>query len=279
MYKGNYHLHTIYSDGKCQFEDHLKSALDKGFNAVGFSDHSPTPHNLNWSHKDHNLYDYLAEIESLKQKYSGSLEIYKGMEIDFYDLYKPEFNYKTKLGLNYILGSVHVLTKTDNKFITVDGREDEFIFGIKKAFQGNYKKAVLNYYNLNLQMIQTLKPDIIGHLDLIKINNKDYKYFSEESDWYLSKVSEVLSLIKEKELILEVNTGGKARGYTKDFYPAIPILKIAKEMGVRITINSDAHHHSHFAAFFGEAYYLIKELGFKSVWELKNGDWQEISLW
>ena len=46
-------------------------------------------------------------------------------------------------------------------------------------------------------MVQDDPPDIVGHLDKIKIQSEDGQLFNEQSDWYQQAVSETLDVIAE----------------------------------------------------------------------------------
>jgi len=41
--KTNLHTHTNFSDGSAEPEVYVKKAIELGFTALGFSDHSPLP--------------------------------------------------------------------------------------------------------------------------------------------------------------------------------------------------------------------------------------------
>ena len=44
----NYHTHTNFSDGNNTAEEVVLSAIEKGFNAIGFSDHGYTDFDLSF---------------------------------------------------------------------------------------------------------------------------------------------------------------------------------------------------------------------------------------
>ena len=43
MIREDFHVHTVFSDGKDTPEDMVLSAIERGMTAIGFSDHSTTP--------------------------------------------------------------------------------------------------------------------------------------------------------------------------------------------------------------------------------------------
>ena len=55
-------------------------------------------------------------------------------------------------------------------------------------------------------MLETQKPDIIGHLDLIRKYNLNKEYFTENEDWYINKIYEVIDIIEKSGCIVEINT-------------------------------------------------------------------------
>jgi hypothetical protein len=48
------------------------------------------------------------------------------------------------------------------------------------------------------------KPEIIGHVDIIKKNNINSKYFNEKDNWYLDIVDNYLKEIKKIGCVVEV---------------------------------------------------------------------------
>jgi hypothetical protein len=65
------------------------------------------------------------------------------------------------------------------------------------------------------------------------MHNRD-RYFTENEKWYRDLVLETLTLIKEKDLIVEVNTRGIYKKRSTDFYPATWLLPIMKDMNVPV---------------------------------------------
>lgn len=85
MQLSNYHSHCDFCDGRSRPEDFIKFALSHEFRAYGFSSHSPLPFETFWNMSRSDMDEYLQEINRLKAKYDGEIEIYAGLEIDFLD--------------------------------------------------------------------------------------------------------------------------------------------------------------------------------------------------
>ena len=80
----DYHTHTTYSDGKDTPEEMVLSAIEKGLNEMGFSDHSYTFFDESYCIKKDRIAEYKSEIARLKAKYSDKIKILCGIEQDFY---------------------------------------------------------------------------------------------------------------------------------------------------------------------------------------------------
>jgi histidinol-phosphatase (PHP family) len=125
-------------------------------------------------------------------------------------------------------------------------------------------------------MITDEKPDIIGHLDKIKMYNRD-RYFLETDDWYISLVDETLDLAKKSGCVIEVNTRGIYKKRSDTFFPGPEILKKIKALKIPITLSSDAHKPSELSLYFPEAKKILKELGFKALVMKNKHGWEEVS--
>jgi histidinol-phosphatase (PHP family) len=79
----NHHTHSIFSDGSSQPEEYIVTAIEKGFNLLGFTEHSPLPFDNPFSFKAEKREEYTILMNTLKHKYSSQIAVYSGMEIDY----------------------------------------------------------------------------------------------------------------------------------------------------------------------------------------------------
>jgi histidinol-phosphatase (PHP family) len=122
-------------------------------------------------------------------------------------------------------------------------------------------------------MVLTQKPDIVGHLDKIKMHNKG-RYFNEDEAWYKDLWMETLEIIRQSGLVIEVNTRGIYKGRCPDLYPGEEILREIKKMGLPITLSSDAHHPSEINGQYSQAIKDLKKIGFEELWYFSYDGWK-----
>lgn len=260
----NFHTHTKYCDGKDIPEQYIISAIEKGLSALGFSGHAPVPFESWWNMTDENFKIYLDEIKNLKQKYSSEIEIYSGAEVDFIKGVQSLNNFK-KIKLDYIIGSIHFLYPENAEqpwdFIISPSAFKE---GLEKYFNNNIY-SLIDYYFEQMNLMAEEKPDIIAHFDQVNKFNRGDVYFSENHSRYLKKAYESLELIAEKNIIIEINTRGKLKGLTENFYPSDKLLKYCKEKKIPIILSADAHKPSEVDSNLKEAFQTAKQIGFEEL--------------
>jgi histidinol-phosphatase (PHP family) len=283
MYKSlafNYHGHTRFSDGKADFSDFIDEALQQGFKAIGFSDHTPVPFTSSWNMQSNKIEEYLSNLSSLKKLYEGKIQIYAGLEVDYFGPYHERIISMASIDrLDYFIGSIHYLGFLDEAHPwCIDTSYDEFEQGFKKIFNNNGRLLYTKYYEALLQMIERWKPTIIGHMDKIKMYNHLQTFFDEHEQSYRSMVIEVLDLIKKYDLFVELNMRGFYKHPQKFIYPSEWVLKEVNRRGIRLVVSSDCHQPSELSAGFPEALEMIKSVGFGSVWCLYDNCWQEIAI-
>lgn len=272
MQQFNLHTHSIFSDGKSSPEEVVLEAINQGLKVLGFSDHSPVPFENSFAIKNDNVQNYISTIKSLKEKYKDQIDIYCSMEMDFIPGIVKDFKKTQKeLGLDYMIGSVHLVGNDVDRLWFIDGSKVEtYDEGLFNYYGGDIKKGVKTFFYQYNEMIETEEFDIVGHFDKIKMHNRD-RYFLEEDKWYRDLLMETLTLIKEKSLIVEINTRGIYKKRSSDFYPSTWILPIMREMNVPVVISSDAHHPSELTLCFKEAEEALKAVGYKETMCFKNG--------
>jgi histidinol-phosphatase (PHP family) len=284
--KFNLHTHTRFSDGSSDPEDYVKEAIKQGFDTLGFSDHSPVPFENTFAIGDADFDSYIQAILQLKNTYSfmsasPGLRILLSLEIDYIPgVTLPFHHYRKNHHFDYLIGSVHLVkNEASEKLWFIDG-PDISIYdnGLKEIFSGDSKKAVSCYYRQLQDMIVTQKPDIIGHMDKIKMYNRD-RYFSEKDAWYVTLVEETLEMAAKAGCVIEVNTRGIYKKRSETLFPGPEILKKIHLMNIPVTITSDAHKPHELSLYFEEARNILIYLGFRATVLKTSTGWKEIPLY
>ncbi len=271
----NFHTHSAFDDGKVALEEYIKEALKQDVAILGFSSHNPLPFSVDWVLKKEDYKKYCKNVRELSEKYKDKIRILLGLEMDFLSNLDSFYRDGIDLSaLDFLIGSIHFVNFFgDNKGWAIDESQEDFEEGLDEIYSGNIKKVVEDYYKLIRNMLKLENPDIVAHLDLIKMNNKDEKYFSEEEKWYREAVLDTLKAVAKSSSILEVNTGGIARGKTDSLYPSNWILEESYNMRIPITLSSDAHRPEQITAKFREAALLLNAIGYKEVYIPHKKTW------
>lgn len=272
----NYHSHCKFCDGTDQPYVYAEAAVDAGLVAYGFSSHAPTPFQNPWAMDVDNLRSYVREIKQLRDAWKNHIQIYCGLEVDYVPgVMGPKSLFIRNAELDYTIGSIHFVDAfKDGRSWEIDGTSKLFEEGLDAIFNGNVKQAVSRYFELTRQMVLEECPDIIGHIDKIKMQNTGNKYFSESEEWYKDEVIVTLDLIQHSKAIVEVNTRGIYKKKTTETYPSEWMLKEILKRNIPVTISSDAHHPSEITSEFEFAADLLKSIGFEYVYNLFDGKWR-----
>lgn len=280
MINYNLHQHSIFSDGKEVPEKYVEQAIKKGFSAMGFSEHSPLPFPNPFSLKEEQVEEYIKQTDLLKAKYQDDISIYRALEMDYIPGMSEDFGYwRKRCKTDYLIGSVHLVKPpgTDELWFT-DGPDYKiYDQGIEQFFEGDIRKAVKAFFNQTNLMISSQEFDIIGHFDKIKMHNKN-RYFTEEEKWYRDLIDETVELIKEKGLIVEINTRGLYKKRSDSLFPDGYALERVKELNIPIIISSDAHQPGELNSLFSETRQKIKSMGFRKLMYFNQGIWDTIPI-
>ena len=276
----NLHTHTTFSDGKAKARDFVMESIRQRFFSLGFSEHSPLPFENNFSIPEKDMGDYCLEIHGLREEFKNSLEIFCALEFDYIPgISKPFYVYMDEYRLDYSIGSVHLVANEENdKLWFIDGPKVEtYDKGLYSIFNGNIMKAVESYFHQICMMIEEEKPDVIGHLDKIKMHNQS-RYFSEDEEWYRNLITKTLNLIADGGLIMEVNTRGIYKKRCDSLFPGIRVLAEALQKGIPITLTSDAHEPEEISSYFPEALQILYTMGFRKLKAFGKQGWYDVEI-
>lgn len=273
----NYHSHCLYCDGKAPIEAFVKSAIMAGFTAYGVSSHAPLPFQTCWNLDRNKVSDYLEELERLKRKYAGQIELYTGMEIDYLDEgHNPSVDYFQRLPLDYRIGSVHLIRTDKGEIIDTDTGCEHFALLLEQYFAGDLRRMVGRYYESSMRMVDAGGFDFVGHADKIFYNAEYCEPGVTRQSWYQALREELFARIAEKGLMMEINT--KAFEKKGCFFPDRTSFGLIHRLGIPVMVNSDAHYPERINLGRREALEALKAEGFTSVCELHGGEWTETSI-
>lgn len=275
----SFHTHSYFCDGKLAPEAYILAAIENKMNAIGFASHAPINNTIPWAMKEQVVADYVAEIERLKQKYQQQITVYLAMEIDYIPGVTKPFDYwRNTCGLDYTIGSVHLVKANKaTDFWFLDGPDTNYSNGLERLFGGDIRRAVTAYYHQVMEMVTTQKPNVIGHIDKVKMNNKG-RYFSESDKWYINLVEETLEVVAQSGAIIEVNTRGLYKKKSPKLFPDDYFLQRCCQLNIPLTISSDAHHPSELLLNFDTALQRIKHLGVAQIFYFENGNWKHYAV-
>lgn len=245
------HVHTTYCDGQNSPEEMVISAIDKGLECIGFSGHSYTFFDTRYCIKKEKIADYISEINALKEKYKDKIRILCGIEQDFYSA-EPVDKY------DYLIGSVHYL-KINDRYAEIDGDAPTFVKTAETYFNNDYYALAQKYFKTVETMAETLRPDIIGHLDLVSKYNKNSILFDEADERYVKAKMSAVNKILELNIPVEINVGAISRGYKDTPYPGIDTIRYIAENGGKLIFSGDTHSTDTLCFEFEKWYKILKE--------------------
>ncbi len=257
-----------------------QAAFDAGYDILGFSSHAPLPFHTGWNLPATKAEAYRAEIRRLQTEWrSKGLEILLGLEIDWIEgQSSPADRRFDSLNLDFKIGSTHFVKPGAGDAFAVDEPEEAFLGHLESEAGGDYRVVYRHYYRNLAAMMAEGGFDILGHFDLVRKNNRNGAHFDEGGPDYLSAAMEAVELVRGRDYVVEINTGGMARGKTSTPYPSLALLRRMREMGARVTLCDDAHAPSHLGKHWSDAVALAQAAGYRSVAVLSGGIWSERDL-
>ncbi len=238
------HSTEFCTHAKDQLEDIIQEYIRQEFDWFCITEHIPPPttnliypdekiQNLTCEKMYQRFQKYFQTAREYQKKYADQIKIYVGFEIEFYTNWENWINkLKTKFKPDVIVGSVHHI---DN--IPLDYDLNYYNQIIKQ--QGNIENVYLKYFDHQYELIQKIKPEIVGHFDLIRIFDPEYKIrWQNNKIW--DKIERNLQLIKEYDLIMDYNLRALYKGADEP-YISKKILERASELKIRVMPGDDSH--------------------------------------
>lgn len=229
----NYHTHSRYCDGNDSLEELVCEAIAYGCPEIGFSGHSYTFFDESYCMSKEGTCAYQREVDTLRKKYAHKIHILLGTEQDY-------FSQESTDAYDYVIGSVHYVHK-DGKYLPVDESKELQVEAVDCHYNGDFYAFIEDYYLCVADIYKQTHCDIVGHFDLITKFNDNETLFKTSHPRYLAAVQHALDALLDTPAFFEINTGGMARGYKKQAYPAFDIVDWLIKHNKKLIFSSDCH--------------------------------------
>lgn len=202
---------------------------------------------------------YMKECRRLQQKYSSEIKIFAAMEIETYSGYEQFVPLLLKrFQPDYIVGSVHFVD--DMGFDYSKQQYDKTVAAV-----GGIVPLYCKYFDLQFDMIKRLKPSVVGHFDLIRIFDPDYKERILLPE-IMDRIKRNLQRIADLDLIMDFNLRSVLKGADEPYITRV-ILEMALKLGISVVPGDDSHGLSSVGANMEQWLPLLEELGCNTNWK------------
>lgn len=274
-------LHGGHSGAYCDhasgtLEETLDAAVAAGYRTFGVSEHAPRMGDhllyeeeraMGWdvARLEANFEAYVRDLADVVPAYEDRLEVLRGFECEVV----PAEGYRDiMLGLRerfdfeYMIGSIHHIDE-----IIIDGPPELFAKAVEA--KGGVEALALAYYRTLAEMIEALRPEVVGHFDLIRRNAPSRE--AVETPAIREAAVEALEAASANGCILDLNTAGYRKGLGGP-YPAPWLVNRAQEMGLGFCFGDDSHAPDQVGAGIEEARKYLLELGVEHITTLTRED-------
>jgi histidinol-phosphatase (PHP family) len=253
----DYHVHTPLCRHAEGWPVEMAARAEAlGLAELGFADHNPMPAPFDdWRMLREELPQYLEQVEVARRRFPN-LPIRLGLEMDFLDRCEAWWEeLRGAAAWDFWIGSVHYLAdgmEVDNpKYLSRYRESDPAV--VWAAYWERYERCIRSGWF-----------DFVAHPDLPKkfgfFPGGDLRRFYEPA----------IQALVDTGLAYEINTAG-LRKDCRELYPARQFAVLAREAGVPVLVNSDAHAVAELGAGYAEALALLREVGYTEVVRFEAG--------
>ena len=243
-------LHGGHSGAFCEhasatLRETLEAAVAAQFRTYGVTEHAPRyeERHLYASERakgyttdrlERDFEEYAAESRRLQREFSDRLRVLRGFETEVV----PSATYADRVrslrerhGFDYIVGSVHHVNA-----ISID--ESAAVCRDAVESCGGFEPFAEAYYGAVERMIEDLRPEVVGHMDLLKRHAP--KGIDLATPRIRRAASRALEAARARRCILDLNTAAWRKGLPEP-YPAPWLVESARALGVPFCFGDDSH--------------------------------------
>jgi histidinol-phosphatase (PHP family) len=260
---------------KGQLAQVVDRAIEAGFTQYGLSEHVPRFRSEDLFPGEEDLKpddlvrifgDYVSHARAERERVAGRLDLLVGFETERLppgDWVTRMRELRASVQPDYIVGSVH----------DVDGEVIDFsperTLAAAEAV-GGVEELQKRYFAALADLVEQLRPEVVGHIDLIRKFDGAAPQFSAAVQ---RSIEHTLEVVKETQGVLEVNCATHRRGLGP-VYPLPEILARAWRMGIGVTLGDDSHGAHDVGVGLDASMRAIAAAGYREVSYLAKPDGQ-----
>lgn len=167
--------------------------------------------------------DYFREATRLRAKYADQIQIIVGFEIDWI---RPESRALVETSLKafpfeFFMGSLH-----HTRTVPID--YDREMYENARDLAGSSDERLFEaYFDEQLDMLQQLKPLVVGHFDLIRLKSDDPDRSFKQWPGVWERILRNLDYVAGYGGILELNSAALRKGMSEP-YPKAEICQVSR---------------------------------------------------
>ena len=254
-------------------EEVIKSYIEKGFAWVGITEHIPPS-------EDRFLYDdereaghtaqslqerfslYIENCRAMQKKYINQIHVLVGFEAEAYSGYATHVKALLKqYRPDYFIGSVHHVRDQ-----CIDANKEQYEKITEEV--GGIIPLYCEYFDEQYEVIEELKPPVIGHFDLVRIFDEDYSNHLQHPE-VKCRIERNLRLIQSHKLIMDFNVCPLWRGKIEPYISGW-ILKRSFKLGITLIPGDDSHGKNTVGLAIEDGIKILAEAGFATDFPVPN---------
>lgn len=286
MHSHHSHSGDYVSHATDTLEDVVRKAESMGFTHFCLTEHMPRlsdeflyPEEIEKGYTKQNLFNnfqrYLSHATVLQQQYNSKdhgMKILIGYEIEGLDDEHINYSLKkinktTDTPINMSIGSVHYVHS-----IPIDFSRELWLKAREATQHKTTRNLYKDYFELQHKVIESLKPLIIGHFDLIRLfepkteldptTGKNLADIDVEKDWpeVWQLIVRNIELANSFGALFELNSAAIRKGWDSP-YPKADIAEAIKKYGdAKFCLSDDSHSISQVGLNYHKVWKYVRDV-------------------
>ncbi|PVH86690.1 histidinol phosphate phosphatase H [Cadophora sp. DSE1049] len=261
---------------KDSLDEVIQTAISKGMQTFALTEHMPRISDEDRYPEEISAGDsvsvllplheaFIVEAQRLRAKYASQITILIGFEGEWI---RPSYGpFIKELASNpvidYFIGSVHHVHT-----IPID-YDAAFYAKARDVVGGTDERLFEDYFDSQYEMLNELKPRVVGHFDLIRLLSSKPNASLKEMNGVWERVVRNLKVVVEQGGLLEINSSALRKGLEEP-YPMRCVCKEFLGLGGRLTLSDDSHGIVQVGTNFERAIAYLESLGVQEVFTLQG---------